>query len=59
MFHELLSRLRFLFSGKRRSEVDEEIQFHLQREMEANMAAGMPEEEAKRRACFRNVLRKT
>jgi putative ABC transport system permease protein len=52
MFHELMTRLRFLFSGKRRSEVDEEIQFHLLRETEANMAAGMPEDEAKRRAAI-------
>ena len=43
---EIWSRAKFFFTGKRRSEVDEEIQFHLEREAEANMAAGMPEEEA-------------
>jgi predicted permease len=52
MFRELMTRVRFFFSGKRRSEVDEEIQFHLQRETEANMAKGMPEDEAKRRAAI-------
>ncbi len=31
-------------------EVDEEIQFHLEREIEANVAAGMPVAEARRRA---------
>jgi putative ABC transport system permease protein len=46
------SRAKFFLAGKRRSEVDEEIQFHLERETEANMAAGMPEEEARRKAAI-------
>ena len=49
---EIWSRAKFFFTGKRRSEVDEEIQFHLEREAEANMAAGMPEEEARRKAAI-------
>jgi predicted permease len=50
MIGEFLSRVRYFFSGKRRREVDEEIAFHLERETEANMAAGMSKEEAQRRA---------
>lgn len=50
MLSEWLSRLRFLVPGKRRADVDEELRFHLDREIEANVAAGMSFEEAKRRA---------
>ena len=50
MLHESWSRIRFFFAGKKRAEVDEELQFHLEREIEANLAAGMPSAEAKRRA---------
>ncbi len=50
MLKETLSRLRFLFAGKSRREVDEEIQFHFDREVEGNLAAGMPAEEAHRLA---------
>jgi hypothetical protein len=50
MIREGFSRLRFLFTGKKRVEVDEEIQFHLEREVEANIAAGMTPAEARRRA---------
>ncbi|HTB98962.1 MAG TPA: ABC transporter permease [Terracidiphilus sp.] len=39
-------------AGRKRVEVDEEIQYHLEREIEANLAAGMPAEEAKRRAAI-------
>ena len=52
MFSEWWSRLRYFVAGKRRAEVDEEIQFHLEREIEANVAAGMPAAEAKRRAAI-------
>lgn len=52
MFTEWLSRLRFALYGKRRSEVDEEIQFHLERQVEANLAAGMPAGEARRQAAI-------
>ena len=50
MLHESWSRIRFFFAGKQRAEVDEELQFHLEREIEANLAAGMPSAEARRRA---------
>src|SRR5271170_2787347 len=50
MLSEWWSRLRYFVAGKKRAEVDEEIQFHLEREIEANVAAGMPVAEAKRRA---------
>jgi predicted permease len=50
MLSEWLSRLRFATSRKRRSEVDEELQFHIDRQIEANIAAGMPPEEARRQA---------
>ena len=52
MWREALSRLRFLFSGRSRAEVDEELQFHIDREIEANLAAGMTEEEARREAAI-------
>src|SRR6202044_1338038 len=52
MIREFVSRVRFFFSGKRRREVDEEIQFHLDRETEANMARGMTPEEARRKAAI-------
>jgi predicted permease len=47
---EIWARVRFFFTGKRRREVDEEIAFHLEREVEANVAAGMTAGEARRRA---------
>ncbi|HVT97800.1 MAG TPA: ABC transporter permease [Acidobacteriaceae bacterium] len=50
MLSEIWTRTKYLFAGKRRSEVDEEIAFHLQREAEENMARGMTPEEARRRA---------
>ncbi len=50
MLHEFLSRLRFALRRKRRVEVDEELQFHIDRQVESNMAAGMSAEEARRKA---------
>ena len=50
MLNEWWSRIRFFVAGKKRAEVDEEIAFHLEREMEANLAAGMSPAEVKRRA---------
>ena len=52
MLTEWWSRLRYFMAGKKRAEVDEEIQFHLEREFEANVAAGMTAAEAKRRAAI-------
>src|SRR5215469_17561811 len=53
MMREWVSRTVFFFLGKRRSDVDEEIEFHLEREVEANLAAGMSPEEARRQAAIR------
>jgi predicted permease len=47
---EIWARVRFFIMGKRRREVDEEIAFHLEREVEANIAAGMTAGEARRQA---------
>ena len=52
MWREALSRLRFVFAAKSRTEVDEELQFHVERQIEANIAAGMPEDEARRQAAI-------
>jgi putative ABC transport system permease protein len=50
MFREAMSRLRFLFAGKSRAEVDEELQFHIDRQIEAHIAAGMSGDDARRQA---------
>src|SRR5271167_2142767 len=50
MLKELLTRLRFLLVRKTHVEVDEELQFHLERQIEANIAAGMSPQEARRQA---------
>jgi putative ABC transport system permease protein len=52
MFREWLSRFRFFLAGKSRREVDDEIRFHLERQIEVNLAAGMPVSEAKRQAAI-------
>ncbi len=52
MLGEWLSRLRFFFTGKARTEVDEEIRFHMERQIEANLAAGMSPTEARRQAAI-------
>ncbi len=52
MLGEWLSRFRYFFTGKSRAEVDEEIQFHLERQVQANLAAGMSVAEARRRAAI-------
>jgi len=52
MLSEWFSRLRFLVSGKRRAEVDEELQFHLDREAEKNRRAGMSPNDARRQAAI-------
>ena len=48
--NEFFSRLRFFFCRKPSGELDEELQFHLEQAMEANLAAGMTPEEAHRQA---------
>jgi putative ABC transport system permease protein len=50
MLKGFLTRLRFLFLRRTHRDVDEELQFHLEQQVEANVAAGMPEGEARRQA---------
>jgi predicted permease len=50
MFSEWLPRLRFTILRKRRSDVDEELRFHIERQIEVNLAAGMSSDEARRQA---------
>jgi putative ABC transport system permease protein len=50
MLTELLTRLRFLIAHKTHRAVDEELQFHLEQQTQANIAAGMPLQEARRQA---------
>jgi putative ABC transport system permease protein len=50
MTSELLTRLRFLIFRKRRSELDEEIEFHLEQAITTRKAAGMDPAEARRQA---------
>lgn len=50
MLKELLTKLRFLLVRKTYREVDEELQFHLERQTEVNIAAGMTPQEAWRQA---------
>ena len=52
MLREFLTRFRFLLITKPRSEVDEELQFHVEQQIDANIAAGMPLEEARRQAAM-------
>ncbi len=47
---EILTRIRFLFSGKPPEDVDEEMRFHIEAATEANIAAGLTPAEARRRA---------
>lgn len=50
MLRELLTRLRFLVARRTHGEVDEELQFHLEQQIAANVAAGMTRREARRQA---------
>ncbi len=50
MMAEFLARLRFLFSRRRPSDLDEELQFHVEESTRANLAAGMNPGEARRTA---------
>ncbi len=47
-----MSRAWFFLKGKRRAEVDEELRFHMERQVEANLTAGMSREEARRQAAI-------
>ena len=50
MITELLSRFRFLILRKKRSEVDEELAFHLDQSIAAKVSQGLPASEARRQA---------
>lgn len=50
MISELLTRLRFLIFRKRRGELDEEIEFHLEQAIASKRAAGLSAAEARRQA---------
>jgi putative ABC transport system permease protein len=50
MLNEFLTRLRIFIAGRSRAEVDEEASFHLDQQIEANIAAGLSPEEARRQA---------
>jgi len=52
MLHEFMTRLRFFITGRSRGEVDEELQFHMELQIEANMRAGMSPEDARRQAAI-------
>ncbi len=52
MLSEVWSRARFFFAGKRRDDVDDEIRFHFERQIEANLAAGMSLVESRRQAAI-------
>jgi predicted permease len=47
---DAFTRLRFLFTGRPATEIDEELAFHLEQSIAANLAAGMTPAEARRRA---------
>jgi putative ABC transport system permease protein len=50
MISEFLTRLRFLILRKKRSELDDEIRFHLQQAIAAKEEAGLSSSEARRQA---------
>jgi putative ABC transport system permease protein len=50
MLDEWLTRLRFLMVSKPHREIDEELQFHIEQQTQANIAAGMTPQESHRQA---------
>ncbi len=50
MLREWLTRLRFFLSPKSHREIDDELQFHLERQTEVYIATGMTPQEARRKA---------
>jgi len=50
MLKEWLTRLRFLMISKSHDEINEELQFHLEQQTQANIAAGMTPVESRRQA---------
>jgi putative ABC transport system permease protein len=52
MFRDFPTRLLLLFGRRTHREVDEELEFHLAQQIDANLAAGMTPEEARRQAAI-------
>src|ERR1700691_1645381 len=52
MLKQWLTRLRFLLAPSRRLEIDDELHFRLEQQAEANVAAGMTPQEARRQAAI-------
>src|SRR5437899_2781949 len=52
MLKDFLTRLRLMLMRRTHREVDEELAFHLAREVELNVAAGMTAVEARRQAAI-------
>ena len=50
MIGELLTRIRFLVFGKKRSEFDDELRFHVEQSIAVKVAQGTPTAEARRQA---------
>ena len=50
MLREWLTRLRFLISPKPHREIDDELQFHIERQTQEYIATGMTPQEARRKA---------
>src|SRR5258708_23517667 len=50
MLKEWWTRLRFLMSPKPNREIDDELQFHIERQAQEYIAAGMTPQEARRKA---------
>ena len=50
MLNEWWTRLRFLMSPKPNREIDDELQFHIERQAQEYIAAGMTPQEARRKA---------
>jgi predicted permease len=50
LIHELLTRVRFLLTHRRPTELDEELAFHIEQSTNANIAAGLPPQVARRKA---------
>src|ERR1700733_6641716 len=50
MLREWLTRLRFLMSPKPNREIDDELQFHIERQAQEYIETGMAPQEARRKA---------
>ena len=50
MIAEFLTRVRFLIFRKRRSELDDELRFHLEQSIAAKVAAGVSSSDARRQS---------